>query len=55
MQDESPRNEIVHVINPLKSLVGDNLFPDIFDTRVQAALRMGPWKIATGNIGKTHS
>ena len=49
---ESPRTEILHVIDPTQPLVGENLYPDIFDVRVFSALRSGPWKIMTGDHGK---
>ena len=47
----SPRKELLHNIDSLYDQRGKRLFPDEFDTRVRAALRVGDWKIITGNPG----
>ena len=52
LQEVNPRTEILHNIDPSAPDTGVNEYPNIFDTRVLAALRMGPWKIATGKTGK---
>ncbi|XP_014775592.1 arylsulfatase B [Octopus bimaculoides] len=47
----SARKELLHNIDPLHKPKGQSHFPDIFDTRIRAALRYGDWKIITGNPG----
>lgn len=49
----SPRKELLHNIDPLEGPKGKSLFPGLFDTRVRAALRIGDWKIITGNPGNS--
>ncbi|XP_059147351.1 arylsulfatase B-like [Physella acuta] len=48
---ESPRGEILHNIDILEPLVGKKLYEDTFDTRVRAAIRIGNYKLLTGNPG----
>ena len=50
-ENPSPRTELLHNINPDASLEGDNLYPDIFDVRVQSAIRVGDYKLLTGSTG----
>ncbi len=45
----SPRTEILHNIDPTVPLFGEMLYPDTFDTRIQAAIRVGDWKLMTGD------
>ena len=45
----SPRKEILHNIDPLTPAVGERLYEDTFDNRVRAAIRVGEWKLITGN------
>ena len=52
-KDLSPRKELLHNIDPLYDQRGKRLFPDEFDTRVRAALRVGDWKIITGDPGRS--
>ena len=51
-EEESPRLELLHNINPRAMQVGENLYPDIFDVRVQSAIRVGDYKLLTGFPGK---
>uniref|UniRef100_A0A7N8XJW0 Arylsulfatase I-like n=1 Tax=Mastacembelus armatus TaxID=205130 RepID=A0A7N8XJW0_9TELE len=44
---DSPRHEILHNIDPLKTKKGNV----IWDTSVQAAIRVGDWKLLTGDPG----
>ncbi|KAK7478758.1 hypothetical protein BaRGS_00029969 [Batillaria attramentaria] len=45
----SQRKEILHNIDPLYKPKGDSLYPDIFDTRTRAAIRVGEYKLITGD------
>ncbi|CAL1531381.1 unnamed protein product [Lymnaea stagnalis] len=47
----SEREEILHNIDILEPLLGKRLFEDTFDTRVRAAIRVGDYKLITGNPG----
>ena len=47
----SPRKELLHNIDILYPKIGAPMFTDTFDTRIRAALRVGDWKIITGNPG----
>ena len=47
--DPSPRTEILHNIDPLRLLRGSRLNISQFDNRVFAAIRVGDWKLITGN------
>ena len=47
--EPSPRYELLHNINPESQPVGDNLYPDIFDVRVRSAIRVGDYKLLTGD------
>ena len=49
---ESPRKELLHNIDPLRERVGENMYPDTFNTQIRAAIRSGRWKLLTGNPGK---
>ena len=48
----SPRKELLHNIDPLEYPHGAALFGGRFDIRVRAAVRVGRWKLITGNPGK---
>lgn len=47
----SPRKDLLHNIDPLTPLKGDLLPWSPFDNRVTAAVRVGPWKLLTGDPG----
>ena len=47
---ESPRTELLHNIDPLKSTKASHIIKG-FDTSVQAAIRVGDWKLLTGDPG----
>ncbi|XP_076452393.1 arylsulfatase B-like [Babylonia areolata] len=47
----SPRKELLHNIDPLQAPKGSRLYPDTFDTRIRAAIRVGDYKLITGNPG----
>ncbi|KAK7095155.1 hypothetical protein V1264_006600 [Littorina saxatilis] len=48
---QSPRKELLHNIDPLAEPKGQQLYNDTFDTRVQAAIRVGDYKLLTGDPG----
>jgi len=48
-EEPSPRKEILHNIDPLMPKHGSKLNVSKFDNRVQAAIRVGKWKLITGN------
>ena len=47
--EPSPRKELLHNIDPLTPKHGSLLNISKFDNRVQAAIRVGNWKLITGN------
>ncbi|XP_021340157.1 arylsulfatase B-like isoform X2 [Mizuhopecten yessoensis] len=47
----SPRDILLHNIDPRTHPIGERVYNDTFDTRVRAALRWKNWKILTGNPG----
>jgi hypothetical protein len=47
----SPRTELLHNIDPLYKEQGKQLYPNTFDTRVRAAIRVGDLKLITGDPG----
>ena len=49
--DPSPRTELLHNIDPLTPLRGSRLDISDFDNRVAAAIRVGDWKLITGDPG----
>ncbi len=44
----SPRSEILHQLDTMWLPRGNNSHPEIFNTRIRAALRRGDYKIITG-------
>ena len=48
----SERLMLLHNIDPLYKKSGIPLYPDLFDTRVRAALRYGSYKLITGDPGE---
>ncbi|XP_052789577.1 arylsulfatase B-like [Mya arenaria] len=48
---DSPRQEILHNIDQLFKPSGRPLYNGTFDTTIRAALRVGDWKIITGDPG----
>jgi len=53
--EPSPRKEILHSIDPLTPKHGSRLNIGHFDNRVRAAIRVGNWKLITGNASKDAS
>ncbi|XP_067656524.1 arylsulfatase J-like isoform X2 [Haliotis asinina] len=49
----SPRTEILHNIDPLAKPRGQKFYNNTFDTRIRAAIRVGKWKLITGNPDET--
>ena len=49
----SPRKEILHNIDPLYDPAGVPKYNGTFKTSTRAALRVGDWKIITGEPGKS--
>ena len=47
--EPSPRKEILHNIDPLMPKHGSRLNISKFDNRMRAAIRVGDWKLITGN------
>jgi len=47
--EPSPRKELLHNIDPLMPKLGSRLNISKFDNRVRAAIRVGNWKLITGN------
>ncbi|XP_046580313.1 arylsulfatase B-like [Haliotis rubra] len=47
----SPRKELLHNIDILTQPKGAKLFNNTFDTRIRAAIRVGDWKLITGDPG----
>jgi len=50
---QSPRKELLHNIDLLTTKHGKRLNISQFDNRIAAAIRVGNWKLVTGNPGKT--
>merc|ERR1712227_1141446 len=50
----NPRTEILHNIDVLQDKVGSRVYPERFDTRIRAAIRVGDWKLLTGNPCTDH-
>lgn len=48
----SARQELLHNIDILYGRQGTPLYPDAFDTRVRAAIRLGDYKLITGDPGE---
>ena len=51
MNQPSPRKEL-HNIDPLYAPIGKRLYPDSFDNRFRAVIRVGDMKLLTGSVGK---
>ncbi|GFO26295.1 arylsulfatase b-like [Plakobranchus ocellatus] len=49
--EPSNRTELIHNIDILQPLRGDMAYQDTFDTRVRAAIRVGNYKLLTGDPG----
>ena len=48
----SPRNELLHNIDPLYNPKGEPMAKSPFDIRVRSAIRVGDWKLLTGDPGE---
>ena len=53
--EPSPRKELLHNIDPLQNKHGCLMNISNFDNRVQAAIRVGNWKLITGNPNQPKS
>lgn len=53
MNQLSPRKELLHNIDLLYPPIGERLYPDSYDNRFRAAIRVGDMKLLTGSVGKT--
>ena len=52
MNQQSPRKELLHNIDLLYPPIGKRLYPDSYDNRFRAAIRVGDMKLLTGSVGK---